>query len=79
MAGRVMSLPPDQLKFENNPDDHPGGMRVVEIDAGVRVIWTPPLPGVRVTIDCRRHREQHRNKSDALAMLELLAELEATS
>jgi protein subunit release factor A len=50
-------------------------MRVVDIDTGVRVIWTPPAPGLRVTIDCDRHREQHRNKAEALAMIELLAEI----
>jgi protein subunit release factor A len=49
-------------------------MRVVENSHGIRVTWTPD-PGLRITIDCRRHREQHRNKADALAMLELLAEL----
>jgi protein subunit release factor A len=69
-----MKIPPDQLKIENSADEHPGGMRVVENSHGIRVTWTPD-PGLRITIDCDRYREQHRNKSEALTMLELLAEI----
>jgi protein subunit release factor A len=72
-----MKIPPDQLRFENIPGDRTGGMHVVENSHSVRVIWTPD-PGLRITIDCDRYREQHRNKSEALAMLELLAELGTT-
>lgn len=67
-----MQLNPEDLLFETYPTAPRSGMVAGVINQGIKIFHIPTNIGVIVDSE----RSQHRNREKALAMLEILVELE---
>lgn len=69
----TISLNPADLTLKHYPERGVGGQQVGTISSGVFIIHNPTGIGVM----CNTERSQHKNKEKAVAMLEILLELES--